>query len=115
LWGVYRLKDAPADPLWRDKVVRAARAMKGKHYDGLFQWGDDRIYCSELVWKAYRRGAGIELAPLERIGDLDVSAPPVQRLIKSRLRGRKLNLDEPVVTPGRLYASDKIESVFGYL
>ncbi len=115
LWGVSRLKEAPKNPNWSKKVLRAARAMKGKHYDGLFQWGDDRIYCSELVWKAYSRGAGIDLVQPQRVGDLNLSLAPVQTLIKRRMGGKKLNLDEKIVTPGALHESDKLEPVIGFL
>ena len=115
LWGVSRLKEAPKNPNWSKKVLRAARAMKGKHYDGLFQWGDDRIYCSELVWKAYSRGAGIDLVQPQRVGDLNLSLAPVQSLIKRRMGGKKLNLEEKIVTPGALHESDKLEPVIGFL
>lgn len=115
LWGVRRLKDQPKNANWSKKVIRAARAMKGKHYDGLFQWGDDRIYCSELVWKAYSRGAGIDLVEPQRIGDLNLSIAPVQSLIKRRMGGKKLNLNEKIVTPGALHESDKLEMVMGFI
>jgi len=114
LWGVYRLKEEPTAPAWSSRVIRAARAMKGRHYDGLFQWDDQRIYCSELVWKAYR-AAGIELVKPERVGDLNLSLPPVQALIKRRVGDRKINLDEKIVTPGSLYESDKLEMVLGFI
>ncbi len=115
LWGIYRLKEEPSNPSWSKKVIRSARAMKGKHYDSLFQWGDNRIYCSELVWKAYSRGAGIELSEPQRVGDLNLSLPPVQELIKKRMGGKKLNLEEKIVTPGALYESDLLEPVMGFL
>lgn len=114
-WGVSRLKDAPKNSNWSKKVIRAARAMKGKHYDSLFQWGDDRIYCSELVWKAYSHGAGIDLVKPQRVGDLNLSLAPVQSLIKRRMGGKKLNLDEKIVTPGALHESDKLETVTGFM
>ena len=47
-----------------------ARRFLGRRYDARFGWGDDRIYCSELVVKAYERGAGISLGKRERVGDL---------------------------------------------
>ncbi len=115
MWGVYRLKDAPKRNSWRSSIVARARSMKGKHYDGLFGWGDDRIYCSELVWKAYHRGAGIKLVDEQLIGDLNLSLPPVQKLIKRRTGGKGVNLNEKIVTPGSLYESDKLERVMGFI
>ena len=35
--------------------------MNNKDYDLYFEWSDDKIYCSELVWKIYKNGADIEL------------------------------------------------------
>jgi uncharacterized protein YycO len=115
MWGVSRLVDEPKNPGWAAKVVKAARAMKGRHYDALFQWGDDRIYCSELVWKAYQRGAGIELVSPERLGDMNLSLPPVRALIQRRTGGKGLNLEEKVVTPGHLHDSEMLETVVGFL
>jgi uncharacterized protein YycO len=108
-WGLSRLNEEMENPNWADSVISAARSMKGKHYDGLFQWSDDRIYCSELVWKAYKSSLGIELAELETVGDLDLSPQPVQELIRRRTaNGATLNLEEPIITPGHLIASDKL-------
>lgn len=115
MWGIYRLKDQPSDPKWSSRVVRFARSMKGRHYDNLFQWNDDLIYCSELVWKAFSRGAGIELTKPQRLGELNLSLPPVQSLIKKRTGGRDLNLDEKIVTPAGLYGSKKLEMVMGFI
>lgn len=114
-WGVYRLKSPPDDPNWAERIVSAARSMKGKHYDGHFQWSDDRIYCSELVWKSYVSGTGVELVAPQRLGDLNLSLPPVQSLIKRRMGSQELNLDEVIVTPAALHESDKLEMVMGFI
>jgi cell wall-associated NlpC family hydrolase len=54
-------------------VVGSMRASSkyyiGRPYDLLFQWSDDKIYCSELVWKLYQRSAGIELGRLRSFYD----------------------------------------------
>ena len=100
---------------WSSRVVRYARAMKGKHYDSLFQWNDDRIYCSELVWKAFSKGAGIELTEPQHLGDLNLSLPPVQALIKKRMGGKSPNLNEKIVTPAGLHKSEKLEMVMGFI
>jgi len=115
MWGIYRLKERPKNPDWSSRVVRYARAMKGKHYDSLFQWNDDRIYCSELVWKAFSKGAGIELTEPQHLGDLNLSLPPVQALIKKRMGGKSPNLNEKIVTPAGLHKSEKLEMVMGFI
>ena len=38
-----------------DKLLQSASSFLGKPYDVKFEWGDDKIYCSELVWKVYAK------------------------------------------------------------
>src|SRR5262245_15842995 len=58
--GHYVVKRLADTSLLTDEAVQkmktAGRAIKGKNYDPYFGWSDDRIYCSELVWKIYERG-----------------------------------------------------------
>ena len=42
----------------------------GKPYDPRFGWGDEALYCSELIHKAFLRGAGVALGEKERLGAL---------------------------------------------
>lgn len=56
------------------RVLAEARAFLGKPYDVRFGWSDDRIYCSELVYKAYLRGAGVHAGKLQRVRELELSA-----------------------------------------
>lgn len=35
------------------KMKSIGAGYKGKHYDTLFQWSDNKMYCSELIWKRY--------------------------------------------------------------
>jgi cell wall-associated NlpC family hydrolase len=99
---VTRLKEA--DRLITPEALAAMRAEFGKlrdrRYDFLFQWSDDKIYCSELVQKVYERALGIALAPLRRTGDYDLSDPSVQKLIRERFPGGAVDPDEPAVAPG---------------
>jgi len=53
---VKRLKES-ADILTDEnqrKMKDFGERYKGKNYDLYFEWSDDRIYCSELVWKIYK-------------------------------------------------------------
>ena len=43
-------------------LVTHAERFLGKPYDIYFGWDDHAIYCSEIVWKAYRSALGVELA-----------------------------------------------------
>lgn len=92
-------------------VRRAAEAFLGLPYDTLFAWSDDRIYCSELVYKAWDRGAGLQLGTLRPLSDFDLSAEPVQALIAHRVRG-DLDLSQPVVAPASLIADADLAVVY---
>lgn len=91
-------------------MKKAGEAMAGKPYDLLFQWSDDKLYCSELVWKIYERGAGISLAPLRSFRDYHLDGVLVRAVIKERYGG-SLNLDEKAVAPSDLMESELLETI----
>ena len=76
--------------------------MEGKPYDKYFGWGDDKIYCSELIWKAYKWTLNYELCELKKLKDFDLSHPHVKMMLKKRY-GNKVPLEEPVVSPADLF------------
>jgi hypothetical protein len=112
-WAGARLVELPLAEGWATRVLESARAELGRPYDPLFEWGDERLYCSELVWKAFERGLGLELSPPERLGQLDVEAPEVQQLIAARRGGQALVLEQPIVTPAGLARSPLVVQVAG--
>ena len=87
-----------------------ARRFLGKPYDLTFEWSDDRIYCSELVWKLFKASAGVELAPLTTLRTFDLTVPVVKAKLKERY-GTDIPLDEPVVPPSALFDSELLETV----
>lgn len=48
------------------KMKDIGNQFTGKDYDINFEWSDNKIYCSELIWKIYKRGAGLEIGKLEK-------------------------------------------------
>lgn len=101
---VKRLRDAERllTPRAVTQLKRAARKFQGKPYDPVFEWSDDRIYCSELVWKIYDRGLGIRIGSLKKLRNFDLSDPLVKRKMKERY-GSRIPLDEPVISPGEMF------------
>lgn len=57
------------DDAGRAAVVAQALTWVGLPYDGRFDWSDTRMYCSELVWKAYEKALGIEISAVPTFGD----------------------------------------------
>lgn len=81
-----------------------SKAVLGKDYDSYFEWSDDKIYCSELVWKIYKEAAGVELAELETMQDFDFSSDEVRTKLKERF-GENLPEDEKVISPKAIFDS----------
>lgn len=101
-WMALRLRDSAA--LTREQVKgmrRVADLLVGRPYDRFFEWSDKAQYCSELVWKVYRRGAGITLCPLRKLGDFDLDHPVVRTTLRQRF-GNDIPRGEAVVAPSDL-------------
>jgi hypothetical protein len=92
------------------KLQVAARQFEGKPYDLYFEWSDERIYCSELVWKMYERALGIRLGPLQKLREFDLSDPLVRAKMRERY-GSQVPLDEPVISPGAQFDSPLLTPV----
>lgn len=86
------------------RMLHVGKSFEGKHYDLYFEWSDDRIYCSELVWKIYNRALGIELGQLQRIKEFDLSDPLVQAKMRERF-GDSVPRNETVISPAAIFAS----------
>ncbi len=84
--------------------------LVGKNYDLYFGWNDDKIYCSELVWKIYKRGVGIEVGQLKKLKDFDLSSPVVKNILKKRY-GNKIPYNETVISPEGIFNSNKLYTV----
>lgn len=103
-----RLKNAE-EKLTPEAIKKAGtygKSLIGKNYDSRFQWSDDRIYCSELVWKVYKHATGVELCKPRAFKTYNLEHPTVKRLIKQRYGSfNKLHLDELAVAPSDLAES----------
>jgi len=98
-------------PPVKTKMRAVGKQFLGKNYDLYFGWSDSRIYCSELVWKVYARGAGIHLGSLEKLHSFDLGNPVVKAKLRERY-GNHPPLDEPVISPAAIYASDRLKTVY---
>jgi hypothetical protein len=100
---VTRIKNASKilTPETLQKMKSYGKQMNNKDYDSYFEWSDDKIYCSELVWKIYKNGAGIELCPLQKLKDFNLKDPKVKTILAERY-GNQIPLEESVVAPSNL-------------
>ncbi|MBT9395656.1 YiiX family permuted papain-like enzyme [Hymenobacter sp. NST-14] len=109
---VKRLRDA--ETVLTPPVLRRLRAAgeqyRGRNYDLYFGWSDERIYCSELLWKMYYQATGRQIGQLQHLREFDLSHPAVQAKMRERY-GNKLPLDELVISPVRMLESPELVTV----
>ncbi len=109
--GVYRLNDEyrPCVPEMLDYV----RGLVGRPYDIHYSMDDDRIYCSELVFKAFRAATGQPLGEVVRFGDLDWK--PFEQLIE-RIEDGPVPVERRMIPPRQLSEAKQLHEVcrFGF-
>ncbi|MBW3519663.1 YiiX family permuted papain-like enzyme [Flavobacterium sp. NKUCC04_CG] len=93
------------------KIKNIGEAWQGKDYDWAFEWSDDKIYCSELVWKMYQKTTQVELGQLKTLRDFDLTHPEVQKKLKERY-GNDIPFEEPVIAPQDVFESENLQTVW---
>jgi len=92
------------------KMKSVGKSFMGKDYDLTFDWTDDRIYCSELVWKIYDRALGIEVGKLQQLKEFDLTHPLVKEKLKERY-GKNIPLDGLVVSPAAIFDNTELVTI----
>ena len=93
----------------QEQMIAAAKRYLGRPYDDLFELGGHNIYCSELIYRACMDGAHVQLAPPQKLRELNWK--PWEARVRS-LRGGALALDERVITPVQLLRSPLVRVVY---
>lgn len=102
-YSVMRLKTPDTlSPSQLKRLTNEGLKFRGKPYDQYFGWSDEKIYCSELVWKMYKSALNIELGKLTTLGSFDLSAPEVKAKLKERY-GKNVPLQEKTISPRAIY------------
>lgn len=107
--GVLVLRPFGLTGAQREAAVEEARKLLGRPYDPRFGWDDERIYCSELVVKAYERGAGISYGRRQRLGDLRLLG--IESAAEKRWGG-PIPKDLVLVTPASLVEDTRLARVY---
>jgi hypothetical protein len=111
-YAVRRLKDH--DKILTDDAVshlyHTAVSYLNVPYDLYFSWDDDRLYCSEFVWKVFKKALDIELCDRHPLGDYDIDQPEVHQKLEQRF-GSDIPLEQLVVAPSDLYKSKKLKTI----
>ena len=93
------------------KLIKEAEYYLGKPYDIYFEWDDRAIYCSEIIWKAYNKALGIQLAPLQQLKQFDLNSTTVKALMKQRY-GNNIPFNEKVIPPSAIYDSTLLKEIY---
>ena len=86
------------------RLDSVASTFNGKPYDLIFNWSDEKMYCSELVWKIFDRALNIQVGRLQKLKDFDLSNAEVQKKMKERYP-HGIPLDETVISPEEVFQS----------
>ncbi|MGJ1431036.1 YiiX family permuted papain-like enzyme [Sphingobacterium spiritivorum] len=93
-----------------NRMKKEGEKLEGRDYDVRFEWTDEKIYCSELIYKIYERAAGIKLGKLQKLKDFDFTNAAVRAELKERY-GRHIPLNETVISPAAVFDSELLETI----
>lgn len=92
------------------KMKSEAGRLKGKDYDLTFEWSDNKMYCSELIWKIYNKALNIDLGKLQKLEEFDLSNPVVKKKLTERY-GNNIPKSETVISPKAIFESNLLFEV----
>ena len=107
-FAVYRLREECRAHI--PETLRCCEKYLGRPYDIHYRMDDEKIYCSELVFKAFREATdGQQLGDLVKFGDMNWG--PYESLIK-QIEGGPVPVDREMITPRDLARARQLEPVF---
>jgi hypothetical protein len=106
---IKRLKQ-PITILNKKDLKQEALKYLGKNYDIYFEFSDEKMYCSELVWKIYKNALNIEIGKIKKLKDFDLNSDIVKSLMQKRYKNH-IPYNEDVISPQDIYESKNLELV----
>lgn len=113
IFAVKRIKNADSILTPENISMLRSEAVKflGKNYDIYFEWTDEKIYCSEMVFKTYKNALNIEIGNTEKLKNFDLSNDEVKNIMNERY-GNDIPLNEDVISPVSMFNSDKLIQIY---
>jgi len=112
--GKFVIKRLQTDPTLPESMLLKLRTTAEKYldrnYDLTFEWSDDKIYCSELIWKVYKETTGIEVGKLQKLSDFDLTNEMVKKIMKERY-GDNVPMNETVISPKSIFESGNLKTI----
>jgi hypothetical protein len=106
-FDVYRLKPQYSQSI--PKFVARARAYEGRPYDMQYEFDDEKIYCSELVFRAFLESTGEQLGDVVSLRELQWTR--YEDLIRD-LAGGELPLERRMISPWHLSRAKQLELIY---
>jgi len=108
-WAVYRVKSQHHKHL--PEFIKQLHPHAGKPYDFKYQITTDKLYCSELVYQAWKAATNQEMGRLEKLGSLNWK--PHQSTIEKYNEG-PVPLKREIITPVSLSRAKQLELVHNH-
>ncbi len=105
-FSVYRLKKEYQKYI--EETVAQSTKFLGQPYDFFYELGDERIYCSELIFKSFKRATSQDMGKLVKLESLNWK--PHKEFILSI--ENRIPLDRVMITPKDLSEAKQIRQVF---
>ncbi|MHC4713415.1 MAG: YiiX/YebB-like N1pC/P60 family cysteine hydrolase [Planctomycetota bacterium] len=105
--AVYRLRKEHRAVI--PDFIAACRKYIGRPYDLRYDFDDEQIYCSELLYKGFRDATGRTLGRTVRISDLNWR--PYKDLMET-LEGGPVPLERELITPRDLARADQLILIY---
>jgi uncharacterized protein YycO len=104
------LRDETLTLKQRENIIAEGKKFLGRPYDFQFEPDDKKLYCSELVHKAYKNATGINLGKPIKLKKLKYKGH--EAFIRLLTPGGKLKLEREIITPVQLYKNKKLVKIY---
>ncbi len=109
-FAVYRLRGEHRRHI--PETLLCCEKYLGRPYDIRYRLDDEKIYCSELIYKAFRDATnGQQLGDLKKFGAMNWQ--PYETLIR-QIEGGDVPVDREMITPVELAKARQLEPVFAH-
>lgn len=108
-WAAYRLKGAYLKHI--PQFLKDLQQHVGKPYDFKYELSEDKLYCSELVYHAWRSSTGQEMGKLKKVGDLNWK--PYSATIE-KYNGAPVPVERQVISPIELSKAGQLKKVYDH-
>lgn len=106
-FAVYRLQEKYKKDI--PQFIEALEPFQGKPYDYKYKMDDDFLYCSELIYKAFKQATGEELGELDKLGELNWK--PFEKTI-IKYEGGPPPLERAIITPVAVSRAAQLMKIF---